>query len=68
MAAQLNFESYSDSEINLILRDLGESETLNVKDLLTKHKHTKNKKIKKNKSKKDLIIEKNKNKKKKKIV
>ena len=38
MAAQLNFESYSDSEINLILRDLGESETLNVKDLLTKHK------------------------------
>ena len=35
MENPLYFESYTSSELNLILRDLGESETLNVKELLT---------------------------------
>ena len=62
METPLSFESYSAGEINLILRDLGESETLNVKDLLTKHnmvQHTIKKNKKKTISKKELIIQKN---------
>ena len=67
MESPLQFESYSSSEINLILRDLGESETLNVKDLLTKHNKVKEleKKKNKSKSKKELIREKNNKKKRK---
>jgi len=62
MTSPLYFSSYSDSEINIILRDLGESENLNVKDLLTKHdKQKKTCSKKKTKlSKKELIIQKNK--------
>ena len=33
MAQQLSFEQYTDDEINIILRDLSESENLNVKQL-----------------------------------
>ena len=66
METPLYFETYSSSELNLILRDLGESEKLNVKDLLTKHNENKAvvNKNKKKVSKKELIRQKN-NKKKK---
>jgi len=61
METPLYFETYSSSELNLILRDLGESEKLNVKDLLTKHNENKAvvNKNKKKVSKKELIRQKN---------
>ena len=67
MEEPLSFETYTNSEINIILRDLGESEKLNVRELLTKHNETKQEKKIKRKSKKDIIIKKNNKKKENKL-